>query len=155
MLKSYAYQIDYQEAELKKNQGQHWPSLDMVGGYNRTNTNNAVIIPNLSYGSVGVQVNLPVFNGGYTSAKVKEARAVLEKAKKEYENTLAYITQKLSEAFLGIRGNIKQIGALLAANKSASTSLESNRMSLMAGVRTTIDVLNAERELQQVRTSTV
>ena len=151
MLKSYAYQIDHQEAELKKNKGQHWPSLDLVGGYNRTNTNNAVKIPNASYGIMGVQVNLPVFNGGYTSAKVREARAVLEKVKKEYENALADITQKLSEAFLGIRSNIKKIEALLAATKSAVTSLESNRMSLMAGVRTTMDVLNAEREIQHVR----
>lgn len=151
LLKSYAYQIDHQEAELKKNRGQHWPSLDLVGGYNRTNTNNAVKIPNASYGIMGVQLNLPVFNGGYTSAKVREAVALLAKVKKDYENALADVTQKLSEAFLGMRGNIKNIEALLAANKSAATSLESNRMSLLAGVRTTIDVLNAERELQQVR----
>jgi outer membrane protein len=38
ILKSYAHQIAYQEAELKKNKGQHWPSLELVGGYNRTNT---------------------------------------------------------------------------------------------------------------------
>ncbi len=151
MLKSYAYQIDHQEAELNKTQGQHWPSLDLVGGYNRSNTNNAVKIPNASYGIMGVQVNLPVFNGGYTVAKVREARAVLAKVKKEYDNAFADITQKLSEAFLGIRSNMKKIAALLAANKSAATSLESNRMSLTAGVRTTIDVLNAERELHQVR----
>lgn len=151
-LKAYAHQVDYQEAEIKKNNGQHWPSLDLVGGYNKTNTNNAVKIPNASYGTVGVQVNLPIFNGGYTVAKGKEARAVLGKVKKEYENALADVTQKLSEAFLGVRSNIKKIAALLAANKSAATSLDSNRMSLLAGVRTTIDVLNAERELQQVRT---
>jgi outer membrane protein len=76
---------------------------------------------------------------------------VLAKVKKEYDNAFADITQKLSEAFLGIRSNMKKIAALLAANKSAATSLESNRMSLTAGVRTTIDVLNAERELHQVR----
>ncbi len=151
LLKSYAHQVDYQEAELKKNRGQHWPSVDVVGGYNKTNTNNAVIVPNLAYGTIGLQVNLPVFNGGYTTAKVKESRALVEKSRKEYENVLADITQKLSEAFLNIRGNLKKIDALLAAHKSAVTSLESNRMSLMAGVRTTIDVLNAERELQQVR----
>lgn len=150
-LKSYAYQIDLQEAELKKNKGQNWPSLDLVGGYNRTNTNNAVKIAEAEYGTIGVQAILPVFSGGHTWAKVKESRALLEKAKKEYDNALADITQKLSEAFLGIRGNLKTIEALLTANKSAATSLQSNKMSLMAGVRTTIDVLNAERELQQVR----
>lgn len=150
-LRYYAHQIDYQEAELKKNKGQHWPSLDLVGGYNKTNTNNAVVIPNLSYGLVGVQVNIPVFNGGYTAAKVSESRALLEKVRKDYENAVADVTQKLSEAFLGIRGSMKKIQALSAARQSAITSLESNRMSLQAGLRTTMDVLNAERELQLVQ----
>jgi len=151
VLKEYANRIAYQEAELKKARGQHWPSLDFVAGYNKTNTNNTVQTNRISYGSVGVQLNLPVFSGGYTAAKVREALAVLGQARKEYENSLADITQKLSEAFLGIRGNMSKIDALLMATKSASTSLESNRMSLLAGVRTTIDVLNAEQEFHDVR----
>lgn len=151
-LKYYAQQIQYQEAELKKNKGQHLPSLDLVAGYNKTNTNNAVTIPNLSYGTVGVQVNVPIFSGGYTTAKVSEARALLEKVKKDYEAALADVSLKLNEAFLTIHGSRKKIEALLAAQKSATTSLESNRMSLQAGIKTTIDVLNAERELQLIRT---
>ena len=43
-----------------------------------------------------------------------------------------------------------RIDALLKAKKSASTSVISNRKSLLAGLRTTIDVLNAERDLQDV-----
>jgi len=151
LLKSYAYQISYQEAELRKNQGQHWPSVDLVGGYNKTNTNNTIQTQRISYGSVGVQLNLPVFSGGYTAAKVKESRANLGQARKQYENALADVTQKLSEAFLGIRDNLSRINALRTAGKSASTALKSNKMSLLAGVRTTIDVLNAERDLQDVR----
>ncbi len=151
LLKSYAYQISYQEAELRKNQGQHWPSLDLVGGYNKTNTNNTVQTNRVAYESIGVQVSLPIFSGGFTTAKVKESRALLGQARKQYDNALADITQKLSEAFLGIRDNMSKIDALRTARKSASTSLKSNKMSLLAGVRTTIDVLNAERDLQDVR----
>lgn len=151
ILKSYAHRIVYQEAELKKNKGQHWPSLELVGGYNSTNTNNTLETERISYSSLGFQVSLPVFSGGYTQAKVNEARAVLGQTRKEYDSTLAEITQKLSEAFFGIRSNVAKIDALRAANKSASTSLESNKKSLEAGVRTTIDVLNAQRELQRVR----
>jgi len=151
LLKAYAYQISYQETEIRKNQGQHWPSLDLVGGYNKTNTNNTLQTQRISYGSVGVQLNLPVFSGGYTVAKVKESRAILGQAQKQYENVLADITQRLSEAFFGIRDNMSKIEALRTASRSASTSLKSNRMSLLAGVRTTIDVLNAERDLQDVR----
>jgi len=151
LLKFYAFQIDYQEAELKKNKGQHWPTIDMVGGYKRTNTNNNIETDWISYGSFGVQVNLPIFSGGYVVAKVAEAQAILGKVHKEYDNAFADITQQLSEAFLGIEGSLARIDALLAASESAHTSVISNRKSLLAGVRTTIDVLNAERDLQDVR----
>ena len=151
VLKSYAYQIDYQQRELEKNKGQYWPNVDLVAGYSKTNTNNLVKTENTSYSSVGVQVNVPLFSGGFTSAKVAESRAVLGQANKEYENAFSDTVQKLGEAYLGIRGSIAKIGALLTAGRSASTSLHSNRMGLIAGVRTTVDVLNAQRELHDVR----
>lgn len=151
MLKSYAYRIEYQEAELTKFKAQHWPTVDLVGGYGVTNTNDNIETDTISYGFVGVQVNLPIFSGGLTTARVSESLALRAQARKEYENALAEITQELSEAFLGIKGDMARIDALLAAKKSAYTSLISNQKSLIAGVRTTIDVLNAERELQNVR----
>jgi outer membrane protein len=151
VLQFYAYQIDYQETELKKNKAQHWPNVDLVAGYRETNTRDTIETDTISYGSVGVQVNLPIYTGGYTVAKVAESRAVLGQSQKRYENALADITQALSDALLGIQGSLARIDALLTARRSASTSVISNRKSLAAGVRTTIDVLNAERELQDVR----
>jgi TolC family type I secretion outer membrane protein len=150
VLKSYAYQIDHHEAELKKNKGQHWPSVDLVAGYTKTNTNNYVKTEEISYGSVGIQLTIPIFSGGYISAKVSESQAILGQSRKEYENALSDATQKLGEAFLGIRGSIARIDALLTAVRSASASLYSNKMGLNAGIRTTVDVLNAQRELRDV-----
>lgn len=151
LLKSYLYQIAVREEEVEKNKGQHWPTLDLVAGYNITNTNNYLRTDELSYGNVGVQLNIPLFGGGYVSAKVMESQANVRQARKEYESALSEIVQKLSEAFLGIRGSIARIDALSTANRSASTSVHSNKMGLTAGVRTTTDILNAQRELQDVR----
>lgn len=150
VLKSYAYQIDYQEQELGKNKGQHFPTVDLVAGYSNTNTNNYIKTDEISYSNVGLQLTIPIFSGGYTSAKVLEAQAILKQFKKDYENALSDATQKLGEAFLGIRGSIARIDALLTAVKSASVSLNSNKMGLNAGIRTTADVLNAQRELRDV-----
>lgn len=152
VLKSYLHQIDYQEAELKKNKSQHYPTVDLVAGYSNTNTNNYVKTDELSYSNVGVQLTIPLFSGGYASAKILESQAILKQVRKEYDNALADATQKLSEAFLGIRGSIARIDALLTAVKSASASLYSNKMGLNAGIRTTVDVLNAQRELRDVST---
>ncbi|TSA47941.1 MAG: hypothetical protein D4R56_01330 [Deltaproteobacteria bacterium] len=150
ILKSYTYQIDHQEAEINKNKGQHFPTVDLVAGYTNTNTNNYVKTDEITYGSIGLQLTMPIFSGGYTSAKVAESQATLKQVRKEYENALSDATQKLGEAFLGIRGSIARIDALLTAVRSASASLHSNKMGLNAGIRTTVDVLNAQRELRDV-----
>ena len=76
VLKSYVYQIEHQEAEVDKNKGQHFPTIDLVAGYQNTNTNNYVKTEELAYGSVGLQLTLPIFSGGYTSAKVLESQAI-------------------------------------------------------------------------------
>lgn len=151
ILKSYAYNINYYKEERRKNWGQHLPSVDLVGGYSKTNTRDYLKTDELSYWVLGVQVNIPVFSGGYIWAKVKESQARLDQAKKEYENALSDNVQKLSEAFLGIKGGIVRINTLLTAIRSASTSLQSNKKGFIVGIRTIVDVLNAQRELHNVR----
>jgi len=150
-LKYYAEQVEVQQREVKKTSGQHFPTLDLVAGYTNTNTDSLIKTKTIGYCSVGVQLNLPIFSGGYISAKVAENRALLQKSKKDYESSLAELTQKLTESFLAIQGSIAKIDALATAVKSADTALHSNKMGLTAGVRTTTDVLNAQRERHNVR----
>jgi len=152
ILKSYAYNVDYYKEELKKNKGQRLPTVDLVAGYSWTNTVSEYLkTQQIAYTSVGIQVNIPVFSGGYILAKVKESQARFEQTKKEYENALLDNVQKLTEAFLGIKASIVRMNMLMTAIRSASTSLYSNKKGLIAGVRTIVDVLNAERELHDVR----
>jgi outer membrane protein len=152
ILKSYAYKVDHNKEEFKKNKGQRLPTVDLVAGYSWTNTiSEYVKTQMIAYRSIGIQVNIPVFSGGYISAKVEESQATFEQTKKEYENALLDDVQKLTEAFLGLKGSIVKIDSLLTAIRSASISLASNKKGLIAGVRTIVDVLNAERELDDVR----
>jgi len=152
LLKSYAYNVDNDKDELKKNKAQHLPTVDLIAGYTWTNTVSGLVkSENIAYKSVGLQVSIPIFTGGYISAKVKEAQAKLEQTKKTYEDALSDDIQKLTEAFLGVKGGIAKINSLLTAVRSASTSLDSNKKGLIAGLRTIVDVLNADRDLYDVR----
>jgi outer membrane protein len=150
-LRYYAYSIDSDKEEVRKNWGQHFPSVDLLAQYSKTNTNNYLETPSLTYWFVGVQVSFPIFTGGYISAKVQESRAKFEQTKKTYENVVLDNTQKLTEAFLGIKASIVKINTLLTAIRSASTALQADKMGLIAGVRTMIEVLNAEKDLQDFR----
>jgi outer membrane protein len=152
VLKTYAYNIDNDKDELKKNKAQRLPTVDLMAGYTWTNTVSGIVkSQNIAYKSVGFQVSMPIFTGGYITAKVKEAQAKLEQTKKTYEDALSDDIQKLTEAFLGVKGGIAKINALLTAVRSASTSLDSNKKGLIAGLRTIVDVLNADRDLYDVK----
>ena len=151
-LKSYAYGVDNDKEELRKNKGQRLPTVDLIAGFSWTNTiSEYVKTEQIAYKSIGLQVNMPIFSGGYVTAKVKESQARLDQTKKDYENALLDNVQKLTEAFLGVKGGTAKINSLLTAVRSASTSLDSNKKGLIAGVRTFVDVLNADKDLYDVR----
>jgi len=151
LLKSYAYNIDHDKDEVKKNKAGRLPTVDLLAGYTWTNTISGILkSQNIAYKSVGFQVSMPIFTGGYTTAKVNEAQAKLEQTKQKYEDALLDDVQKLTEAFLGLKGSIAKINSLLTAVRSASTSLDSNKKGLIAGVRTIVDVLNADRDLYDI-----
>jgi len=153
LLKSYAYNIDSDKDELRKNKAQHLPTVDLLAGYTWTNTVSGIVKTqeNIAYRSVGLQVSMPIFTGGYVTAKVQEAQAKLDQTKKKYEDALSEDIQKLTEAFLGVKGGIAKINSLLTAVRSASTSLDSNKKGLIAGLRTIVDVLNADKDLYDVK----
>ena len=150
-LKSYAYNIDHDKDELRKNKAGHLPTVDLMGGYTWTNTVSGILkSQSIAYKSVGLQASIPIFTGGYVTAKVKEASAKLEQTKKAYEDAVLDDTQKLTEAFLGVKGGVAKVKSFLTAVRSATTSLDSNKKGFIAGVRTIVDVLNAEKDLFDV-----
>ncbi len=153
LLKSYAYNIDNDKDEIRKNKAGHLPTLNLMAGYTWTNTVSGILksTENIAYKSVGLQVSMPIFTGGYITAKVKEASAKLEQTKQKYDDALLDDIQKLTEAFLGVKGGVAKVNSLLTAVRSATTSLDSNKKGLIAGVRTIVDVLNAEKDLFDVK----
>jgi outer membrane protein len=54
---------------------------------------------------------------------------------------------------LGIKSNMAMIQALELAVESAELSLQSNQMGLKAGIRTIVDVLDAQKQLYDERMS--
>lgn len=150
-LKYFSYNIRYFEEEVKKHKAQHFPFADLLAGYNRTNSRDYLKTETISYGMIGLNVVIPIFSGGYVTAKTDESKERLGQSKKEYESAFSDIVQRLTEAFLGVQGSIASIKALEVAVKSAEISLHSNQKGFTAGIRTIVDVFNAQRELYNAK----
>ena len=139
--------------EVKRSFGGHLPTVDLVANYSKNYANGG----SFGFGSdsrnksVGVQVNVPLFEGGATQSKFREAQANRDRARQELENARRNVDTQTRQAYLGVVNGIAQVKALQAALKSSQSLLESSKLGEQVGVRTNLDVLNAQQQLYSTR----
>ena len=101
--------------------------------------------------TVGVQLNMPLFQGGATQSKWREADANREKSKQDLENAKRNVELQTRQAYLGVVSGIAQVQALQQAVKSSESLLEASKLGQEVGVRTSLDVLNAQQQVFSTR----
>ena len=105
------------EREVARNRGGHYPTLDLVANYSNNSNNGGT----LGLGSdshtttVGVKFDMPLFQGGATNSKWREAAANRDRAKDELENARRTVTLQTRQAYLGVVNGIAQVQALQQA----------------------------------------
>ena len=136
------------EKEVVRNRGGHYPTLDLVANYSNNSASGGSLGANESQAaSVGVQFNMPLFQGGTTNSKWREAAANRDRAREELENARRNVDVQTRQAYLGVVNGIAQIQALQQALKSGESLLEASKLGQEVGVRTNLDVLNAQQQL--------
>ena len=102
---------------------------------------------------VGVTLNLPLYQGGQASARVRQARDVESQAleqKVEAERQAAATARESFSRYEVIQGNIDLLQHAVTANERA---LKGVRIENTAGFRQVLDVLNAQLELVNAQVS--
>ena len=147
-----AYEVATQE--VTKNRGGHLPTLDAVASYAEAGQG-AGIQGGVGFDSttryIGLQLAVPIYQGGLVNSKVRESLAIQEKARQDLENARRTVAQNTRAAFLGVTSGVAQIKALEAALVSSQSSLDSTKLGQEVGVRTQVDVLNAQQQLISTR----
>ena len=97
--------------------------------------------------SFGLQFSVPIFQGGGTSARVKE-QVYRHRASRENYEKVARETERLTrDAYLGVIADIARVRALARSVESNRTALEATEAGYGVGTRTTVDVLDSRRAL--------
>jgi len=136
--------------EVRRNKAGHLPTLDLVGTYGETGASSNILTGtgNDTRGAtVGLQLTLPLYSGGATSSRVREAVANLEKARQDLENARRTAALASRQSYLGVTNGMAQVRALEQALISSQSALDSNKLGYEVGVRINIDVLNAQQQL--------
>lgn len=91
--------------------------------------------------------NLPLFAGGGTSSRVREA-VYLHRASREQLQRITRETERQSrDAYLGVLAEESRVKALEQAVASSRTALEATQAGFDVGTRTIVDVLNSQFSL--------
>lgn len=138
--------------EVEKAQAGHYPTLDAIAQITRSGSEN-VTSPNSNYVNrvIGLQLNVPIYTGGYISSTVRQATAEWVRADEVLESARRELGVKVHQEYRGVTEGIVRIRALEEALRSAEQLVKSTRRSFEAGSRTMVDILNAEQRRQEVR----
>ncbi len=141
------------DKEVARNRGGHYPTIDLVANYSQSNANGGSfgVGSDTTNKSIGVQLNMPLFQGGAVNSKWREAQANRERARQELENVRRNVMQQARQSYLGVVSGIAQVQALQQALASSESVLEASKLGHEVGVRTNLDVLNAQQQLFSTR----
>jgi len=97
--------------------------------------------------TIGVQLSLPIFQGGRPAAQVRQAEALRGQALEQQTATERAVVAQTRSAFAVNRSAQQVIASSEAAVNANKLSLEGVRAENSVGTRTILDILNAEQEL--------
>ena len=97
--------------------------------------------------TVGLGVNLPIFQGGLPAARIRQAQALQGQALEQVVGTERAVVQAARASFAAYDAAERAIKSNTVAVQANELALEGARAEQSVGTRTVLDVLNAEQEL--------
>ena len=147
------------QLQIDKSRGGHAPTLDLVAQWSVSDSEYVTQLKTrYDTRSIGLQLTVPLYGGGYVDSTVRQATAEYVRASETLVATRRDLGLRLHKEFRGVTEGVLRVKALEQAVRSAEQALISSRKSALAGVRTQLDVLKAHalkmesmRDLAQAR----
>ena len=149
-----ASRIDEQLArdEISFRRSGHYPTLDLVASTNEDTTDQTTTTP---FGttsdeltnprdSISVQLSVPLFAGGGTSSRVREAVYLHRAAREQLQRVTRETERQARDAYLGVISERSRVTALAQAVASSRTALQATKAGFEVGTRTIVDVLDSQ-----------
>jgi len=150
MLRLLQIQLDAAQAETGKHRVGGAATLDLVAQASRERLGGSGDFGGAgnsqSQQLVGVALNVPLYTGGWRSAKLDESLRLADKARAEFERARLQVGQQTRAAWLLLHSGQARLAALDEALTASRARLDATRLGRQVGDRTTLDLLNAEND---------
>jgi len=141
--------------EVRKQQAGHQPTLDLVASYGKNSQAVGGFPGQAGYdimlGSVGLQLNMPIYSGGAQSAKVDEAVAQQEKARFDIDAARHLSNLSAKQAWYGWYSAYAKNRAAEQAIKAANSALLAATVASRNGLKFETAVLEAQQKLSEAQ----
>jgi outer membrane protein len=138
--------------EISFRRNGHYPTIDFVArsgnrdseseqdtGFGFLDTNS-----DFDTDSFGIQFSVPLFAGGTTSSRVREAVYLHRAAREQLQRVTRETERQTRDSYLGVISEMSRVEALKQAVKSSRTALEATQAGFDVGTRTIVDVLDSQ-----------
>ena len=130
----------------------HYPTLDLVVRTTESTSDQTITTelgsqtgtlknPN---DSIALQLSVPIFSGGGTSSRVREAVYLHRAAREQLQRVTRETERQARDTYLGVQSEMSRVQALKQAVASSRTALEATQAGFDVGTRTIVDVLNSQ-----------
>jgi len=141
------------EKEVERQKGERYPTLNLVGTYNRDTEGGSLYggDSDLSTREAILQLNIPIYQGGSVSSRVREAKKLADAARKDLEKEVRLAKREARAAFLGVKSAITNTDALMQSMVSYQIALEAKKEGFKSGLFPSLSVVDAERDLYSAK----
>lgn len=143
-------QMEIKHKDVDIQRSGHLPKLDIVGSYGAQDNNSTFGLRGDTQ-SIGVQLNVPLFEGGAVNSKTRQASYEYEAAKENLTAVKRQVKRQVNNTYRSILTSIGRIEALKATVTSAASALEASTAGFEVGIRTMVDVLGEQRNLYRAK----
>ena len=145
--------VEIADKERSVMQAGHYPTVDLVASFDNRDSDGSLFGggSEVERTDIALRFELPIYQGGGVSASVRKAGKNASRAQEERILQSRIVEREVRSAFLGVLSGIRRVEALQESVNAQQAALEAKQKGNLAGINTTLDVLDAERDLYYIR----
>jgi outer membrane protein len=150
-LKAKELEVRSAEAGVDAARAGHLPSVGLRASYGNSRPFGESIGPleaeSSDRSTIGLTVNIPIFAGGATQSRVRQAIAQRDATADVLEQQKRALVRNTRNAYSTLVAGVSEVEARKAAVFSARSAYDASQVGLEVGTRTVLDVLNNQQTL--------
>ena len=139
--------VNINRNEIAAQKSRHYPTIDLVAEYNYldiTQGGSQFGATTREDSTISLVFNFPIFNGGYQSSKIKEARLKYQKARLDHKHSRRIVKKDIIDNFNNYNANKELYKTSLMRLKTSAKRYKNSQVGYEKGIYTDSQMLDAK-----------